>query len=78
MEGIVTTGCSMDFENYPYDKHRCKFLMGSTGFPDSLMAFNSTFTFSAGFQRPLQYEVKEYIIISLASSLFLVSKHHLI
>ena len=32
--------------------------MGSTGFPDSLMAFDSTFSFSESTQRPLQYSVR--------------------
>ena len=48
----------MDFSKYPYDSHRCKYLMGSTGFPDSLMAFDSTFSFSESTQRPLQYSVR--------------------
>ena len=55
----------MDFTKYPYDTHRCKFLMGSTGFPDSLMAFTSTFSFSSSSQRPLQYEVVMQTIISV-------------
>ena len=58
MEGIVTTGCTMDFTKYPYDSHRCKYIMGSTGFADSLMRFDSTFTFSESAQRPLQYTVR--------------------
>ena len=58
MEGIVTTGCTMDFSKYPYDSHRCKYIMGSTGFADSLMRFDSTFTFSESAQRPLQYTVR--------------------
>ena len=58
MEGIVTIGCYMDFSMYPYDAHRCKYIMGSTVYPDSLMAFNSTYSFWPEFQRPLQYEVK--------------------
>ena len=57
MEGIVTVGCSMDFSKYPYDTHRCKYLMGSTVYPDSLMAFNSSYSFSPDFQRPLQYQI---------------------
>ena len=58
MEGIVTTGCTMDFTKYPYDSHRCKYIMGSTGFADSLMRFDSTFSFSESAQRPLQYTVR--------------------
>ena len=58
MEGIVTTGCTMDFTKYPYDSHRCKYIMGSTGFADSLMRFDSTFTFLESAQRPLQYTVR--------------------
>ena len=58
MEGIVTTGCTMDFSKYPYDSHRCKYIMGSTGFADTLMRFDSTFTFSESAQRPLQYSVR--------------------
>ena len=57
MEGIVTIGCNMDFSNYPYDSHRCQFLMGSTGFSDQLMTFQTTYSYSETGQRPLQYRV---------------------
>ena len=60
MEGIVTVGCTMDFSSYPYDSHRCQFLMGSTGFPDTLMTFEATYSYSSKGQRPLQYTV--YIV----------------
>ena len=61
-EGIVTIGCSMDFEKYPFDSHRCKFLLGSTGYTDRFIKFSSTYSYpsleSIGIiQRPLQYLV---------------------
>ena len=67
-EGIVTIGCSMDFAKYPFDSHRCKFLLGSTGYSDDFMKFNSTFSYPAlediGMkQRPLQYLVN-YLILT--------------
>ncbi len=58
MEGIVTTGCKMDFNSFPFDSHRCQVLFGSTGFPDSLMTFEAILSYSGASQRPLQYEVK--------------------
>ena len=53
----------MDFAKYPFDSHRCKFLLGSTGYADEFMKFNSTFSYPSleviGIeQRPLQYWVR--------------------
>ena len=63
-EGIVTIGCSMDFAKFPFDSHRCKFLLGSTGYNKNFMKFNTTYSYPAmediGIeQRPLQYWVKQ-------------------
>ena len=63
-EGIVTIGCSMDFAKFPFDSHRCKFLLGSTGYSKNFMKFNTTYSYPAmediGIeQRPLQYWVKQ-------------------
>ena len=57
LEGTIKTGCTMDFSKYPYDRHRCKYIMGSTGYPDTMMKFDSTFSYSESGQRPLQYAV---------------------
>ena len=62
MEGIITIGCIMDFTKYPYDSHRCQFLMGSTGFSDQLMRFDGKFSYSESGQRPLQYTVRFFMI----------------
>ena len=60
-EGTVTIGCNMDFWKYPYDSHRCKYLMGSTGYPDTLMTFDSSTSYDPEGQRPLQYLVSSYV-----------------
>ena len=70
LEGIITTGCSMNFYNFPFDSHRCKVLFGSTGFTDSVMTFNSTMSYSTETQRPLQYTVN-YFHISLAVATYI-------
>ena len=78
IEGIVTVSCQMDFNIYPFDSHKCKFRMGSTGFPDSLMTFESTFSYSESTQRPLQYEVKLHLFLryDLLAKVFLPRKSH--
>ena len=53
----------MDFAKFPFDSHRCKFLLGSTGYDKDFMKFNATYSYPAmediGIeQRPLQYWVK--------------------
>ena len=65
MEGIITIGCIMDFTKYPYDAHRCQFLMGSTGFSDQLMRFDGKFSYSESGQRPLQYTVRIFIMYQI-------------
>ena len=62
IEGIITIGCNMEFNVYPFDAHTCTFLMGSTGYTTSFMNFKSTW--SKGDirpQRPLQYEVSSTV-----------------
>ena len=43
-EGIITIGCNMEFDVYPFDAHVCSFLIGSTGYTTSFMNFKSTWS----------------------------------
>ena len=56
-------------KKYPFDSHQCKFLLGSTGYTYSRMKFTSTFSYSENGQRPLQYKVNVYYLLSNSSLL---------
>ena len=51
----------MDFNDYPFDSHQCKFLIGSTGYSESFMKFKSDWSLNPQ-QRPLQYKVYTLVL----------------
>ena len=61
IESETTFSCKMDFSNYPFDKQKCFFRIGSTSFTMNKMVFNGTANHLVNKQRPLQYKVSSRV-----------------
>jgi len=69
VEGQLTTGCKMDFEEYPFDHQKCQVFFGSNARTVLEIIFNGTISFNSKMQRTLQYSVSYIFLLHFSCKL---------